>query len=121
MWAVGCTLFEVYSGKILFPGKSNNEMLKLMMELKGKLPHRMARRGMFKEHHFDSSFNFLYSAIDKVTEKVSMTWVTYYQALSANLPYVVFDVISGQLSLTIPLRDNWWGNVSTLQTVHAPP
>ena len=37
MWAVGCTLFEVYSGKILFPGKSNNEMLKLMMELKETL------------------------------------------------------------------------------------
>ena len=45
MWAVGCTLFEVYSGKILFPGKSNNEMLKLMMELKGKLPNRLAARG----------------------------------------------------------------------------
>ena len=71
MWAVGCTLFEVYSGKILFPGKNNNEMLKLMMELKGKVPHRMARRGMFKDQHFDANFNFLYSAIDRVTEKVS--------------------------------------------------
>ena len=48
MWAVGYTLFEVYSGKILFPGKSNNEMLKLMMELKGKLPNRLARKGMFQ-------------------------------------------------------------------------
>ena len=71
MWAVGCTLFEVYSGKILFPGKSNNEMLKLMMELKGKVPHRLARKGMFKDQHFDTNFNFLYTAIDKVTEKVS--------------------------------------------------
>ena len=70
MWAVGCTLFEVYSGKILFPGKSNNEMLKLMMELKGKLPNRLARKEMFKDQHFDSNFNFLYSAIDRVTEKV---------------------------------------------------
>lgn len=71
MWAVGCTLFEVYSGKILFPGKNNNEMLKLMMELKGKVPHRMARKGLFKDQHFDANFNFLYSAIDRVTEKVS--------------------------------------------------
>ena len=71
MWAVGCTLFEVYSGKILFPGKTNNEMLKLMMELKGKMPHKMARKGMFKDQHFDANFNFLYSEIDKVTEKVS--------------------------------------------------
>ena len=48
MWAVACTLFELYNGRILFPGKTNNEMLKLMMEVKGKVPHRMARRGMFK-------------------------------------------------------------------------
>lgn len=73
MWAVGCTLFEVYSGKILFPGKSNNEMLKVMMELKGKVPHKMARRGTFKDQHFDANFNFLYSAIDKVTEKAKVT------------------------------------------------
>ena len=70
MWAVACTLFELYSGKIMFPGKSNNEMLKLMMELKGKMPHRMARKGMFKDQHFDSNFNFLYSEIDRITEKV---------------------------------------------------
>ena len=75
MWAVGCTLFEVYSGKILFPGKTNNEMLKLMMELKGKMPHKMARKGMFRDQHFDSNFNFLYSEIDRVTEKVSFVLI----------------------------------------------
>ncbi len=72
MWAVACTLFELYSGKIMFPGRSNNEMLKLMMELKGKMPHKMARKGMFKDQHFDSNFNFLYSEIDKITEKVNI-------------------------------------------------
>ena len=71
MWSVGCTIYELYTGKILFPGKTNNEMLKVMMELKGKMPHKMARKGMFKERHFDSSFNFLYTEVDKVTERVS--------------------------------------------------
>ena len=70
MWAVGCTLFELYTGKIMFPGKTNNEMLKLMMDLKGKMPHRMARKGFFKDQHFDSNFSFLYNEVDKVTEKV---------------------------------------------------
>lgn len=70
MWSVACTVYELYSGKILFPGKSNNEMLKLMMEVKGKIPNRVARKGMFKDKHFDSSFNFLYTQVDKVTEKV---------------------------------------------------
>ncbi len=70
MWSVACTVYELYSGKILFPGKSNNEMLKLMMEVKGKIPNRVARKGMFKDRHFDSSFSFLYAEVDKVTEKV---------------------------------------------------
>lgn len=71
MWSVGCTIYELYTCKILFPGKTNNEMLKLMMEMKGKMPNRMARKGMFKDTHFDQNFNFLYAEIDKVTEKVS--------------------------------------------------
>ena len=70
MWSVGCTIYELYTGKILFPGKSNNEMLKLMMEVKGKMPHRVAKRGILKDQHFDGSFNFLYTEVDKVTEKV---------------------------------------------------
>uniref|UniRef100_A0A8C1QZF0 Serine/threonine-protein kinase PRP4 homolog n=2 Tax=Cyprinus carpio TaxID=7962 RepID=A0A8C1QZF0_CYPCA len=40
MWSVGCTLYELYTGKILFPGKTNNHMLKLAMDLKGKLPNK---------------------------------------------------------------------------------
>ena len=70
MWSLGCTVYELYTGKILFAGKSNNEMLKLMMQLKGKMPHRMARKGMFHARHFDENFNFLYTEVDKVTEKV---------------------------------------------------
>ena len=72
MWSVGCTIYELYTGKILFPGKSNNEMLKLMMEMKGKMPNRVVRKGMFREKHFDESFGFLYTEIDKVTEKASL-------------------------------------------------
>ena len=70
MWAVGCTLYELYTGKILFPGKTNNEMLKLMMQMKGKMPNKLIRKGMFRDTHFDSSFAFLYTEVDKVTEKV---------------------------------------------------
>ena len=71
MWAVACTLYELYTGKILFPGKTNNEMLKLMMQLKGKMPNKIIRKGMFRETHFDTSFAFRYTEVDKVTEKVS--------------------------------------------------
>lgn len=36
MWSAGCTIYELYTGKILFSGKSNNQMLKFFMDLKGK-------------------------------------------------------------------------------------
>lgn len=41
MWSVGCTLYELYTGKILFPGSSNNHMIKLFMDLKGKMPNKV--------------------------------------------------------------------------------
>lgn len=49
MWSVGCTLYELYTGKILFPGSSNNHMIKLAMDLKGKMPNKV------KLHHIISA------------------------------------------------------------------
>ena len=72
MWSSACTLFELYTGKILLAGKTNNEMLKLMFDIKGKMPNKLIRKGTFKENHFDSSFNFLYHEVDKVTQRVSI-------------------------------------------------
>lgn len=44
MWSVGCTLYELYTGKILFPGSSNNHMIKLAMDLKGKMPNKVKKK-----------------------------------------------------------------------------
>jgi hypothetical protein len=46
-------------------------MLKFFMDLKGKMPNKIIRKGSFKEQHFDSNCNFLYHEVDKVTERVS--------------------------------------------------
>ncbi|XP_072929143.1 serine/threonine-protein kinase PRP4 homolog [Hemitrygon akajei] len=73
LWSVGCTLYELYTGKILFPGKTNNHMLKLMMDLKGKMPNKMIRKGVFKDQHFDQNLNFMYIEVDKVTEREKVT------------------------------------------------
>ncbi|XP_071091528.1 serine/threonine-protein kinase PRP4 homolog [Haliotis cracherodii] len=73
MWSVGCTIYELYTGKILFPGNSNNEMLKFVMDVKGKMPNKMIRKGMFKEQHFDGNYNFLYHEVDKVTQREKVT------------------------------------------------
>ena len=70
LWSVAVTIYELYTGKIMFPGKTNNEMLKLMMDIKGKLANRVIRKGMFKDQHFDSNYNFRYHEVDRITQKV---------------------------------------------------
>ena len=42
--SIGCCLFELFTGRVTFPGANNNEMLRLMMELKGGLPQKLIRR-----------------------------------------------------------------------------
>jgi serine/threonine-protein kinase PRP4 len=65
MWSVGCCLYELCTGQVLFPGKSNNHMLRLHMELKGCFPRKMLRKGAFAMAHFNRDLNF--QATDKDT------------------------------------------------------
>jgi len=69
MWSVGCTLYELYTGKILFQSRSNNDHLKMIMEYRGKLPNKMLKKGALVKDHFDQDFRFLYHDIDPVTKK----------------------------------------------------
>ncbi|KAF9112014.1 U4/U6 small nuclear ribonucleoprotein prp4 [Mortierella sp. AM989] len=69
MWSIGCTLYELFTGKILFSGRSNNQMLKHMMDLKGPFSKKMIRKGQFYLNHFDENCNFLSVEVEKVTQK----------------------------------------------------
>ncbi|PHT78286.1 hypothetical protein T459_16338 [Capsicum annuum] len=60
---------KLYAGKILFPGRYNNDMLRLHMELKGPFPKKMLRKGAFTYQHFDQDLNFLGTDEDPVTKK----------------------------------------------------
>uniref|UniRef100_T1GHV5 Serine/threonine-protein kinase PRP4 homolog n=1 Tax=Megaselia scalaris TaxID=36166 RepID=T1GHV5_MEGSC len=84
MWSAACTIYELYTGKILFSGKSNNQMLKFFMDLKGKVPNKVIRKGQFKDQHFDSSCNFLYHEIDKITEKAQQLFQKNYPLKSTD-------------------------------------
>ncbi|KAF3321024.1 serine/threonine-protein kinase prpf4B-like protein [Carex littledalei] len=70
IWSVGCCLYELYTGKVLFPGPSNNDMLRLHMELKGPFPKKMLRKAGFVDRHFDQDLNFLATEDDPVTKKM---------------------------------------------------
>ena len=69
MWSLGCVLYELATGRILFPGSSNNAMLKLMMEVKGPFPRKMLKKAEFVGKHFedDPSMSFALMEDDPVT------------------------------------------------------
>ncbi|KAJ0408820.1 hypothetical protein P43SY_000716 [Pythium insidiosum] len=70
------TPYLMFTGKVMFPGATNNEMLKLFMELKGKFPnktikkHRQAYIDQIQmEPHFTEDNKFCSREIDRVTGK----------------------------------------------------
>jgi serine/threonine-protein kinase PRP4 len=69
MWAIGCTLYELYTGKILFTGRNNNQMLRSMMECRGKFSLKMLKKGQFSGGHFDQNLLFKSVEFDKITGK----------------------------------------------------
>ncbi|CAK9074081.1 unnamed protein product [Durusdinium trenchii] len=69
VFAMGCTLHELFTGKILFPGKTNNDMLRLFMEVKGKLPNKVIKSGTMWKNHFDENIDFKFFDVNKATKK----------------------------------------------------
>ena len=71
IWSIGCTLYELYTGKILFPGRSNNHMLLLMMEVKGRFNSKMIKKAKFGDVYFDEMGGFESVEKDRITGNVS--------------------------------------------------
>jgi serine/threonine-protein kinase PRP4 len=69
LWSVAVSIFEIATGKIMLPGRTNNHMLKLMQDYKGKFPKRMVRRAAveIRQLHFNHDIDFLYVKKDKLT------------------------------------------------------
>lgn len=70
MWSIGCTLYELYTGKILFTGRTNNQMLRSMMECRGRFSNKLLRKGQFAGQHFDEMGNFRSVEKDHITGRV---------------------------------------------------
>jgi serine/threonine-protein kinase PRP4 len=70
MWAIGCTLFELYTGKILFNGQDNNRMLRMIQECRGKIPSRMLKKVVQPTGHFSADNTFIGEETNALTGKV---------------------------------------------------
>ena len=70
MWSIGCVLYELFTGRILFPGRTNNDMLRCVMEVKGPFPRKMLKKGAFADKHFedDANMSFALAEEDPVTK-----------------------------------------------------
>ena len=70
IWSIGCTLYEMYTGKILFTGRTNNQMLRSIMDCRGKFTIKMLKRAKLAHIHFDEMANFRSVEQEKLTGKV---------------------------------------------------
>jgi serine/threonine-protein kinase PRP4 len=77
IWSVGCTLYELYTGKILFTGRTNNQMLRSIMECRGKFTTKMLKKSQFAYVHFDELANFRSVEQDKLTGKDSVKTLNF--------------------------------------------
>ena len=59
----------------MFPGKSNTDMLRLIMEVKGRINSKMLKRSEFSDKHFDDQSRLLMRDIDPVTKTVSFVFL----------------------------------------------
>ncbi|KAH0664808.1 hypothetical protein KY285_026014 [Solanum tuberosum] len=80
--------------------RSNNDMLRLHMELKGPFPKKILRKGAFTYQHFDQDLNFLATEEDPVTKKA-------IRKLIVNIkPKDISSVISGdELKMLAHFKD----------------
>ena len=74
----------------MFAGQTNNHMLKMFMDLKGKIPNKIIRKGQFKDIHFDSNCCFLYHDIDRVTQREKVVQMPVMNKVSR-------EIITGKL------------------------
>lgn len=69
LWSIGCCLYELYMGTIAFQGRSNNEMMKLFIEMKGPVPRKLLRKAAFRENHYNHEGVFSVVEDDPVTHR----------------------------------------------------
>jgi serine/threonine-protein kinase PRP4 len=77
MWAIGCTIYELWTGKILFTGRSNNQMVKAFMDCLGWPSEKLLKKGLVNnilEHfEFGTSLKFISREIDQQNKVRSVT------------------------------------------------
>lgn len=81
LWSVAVSLFELFTGRLMFPGHTNNEMLRLQMNVKGRFANKQIKAHLrqyemlSKDPHLESDMRFKQFDVDPVTGKPVMRLV----------------------------------------------
>lgn len=108
MWSLGCIIGELITGKPLFPGETELEILWMMAEIMGSPPIDLVQQGKRRKQFFDGSFSLLPTVRQK---KVSSR--TLEDVLNCN-DSTLIDFISRCLT--------WYSSerISTEEALHHP-
>lgn len=72
MWAVGCSVYELWTGKILFTGRSNNQMVKAFMDCLGWPSEKLLKKGLLNNvlEHFEAGppLKFISREVDQYNQ-----------------------------------------------------
>ena len=72
MWAIGCTVYELWTGKILFTGRSNNQMIKAFMDCLGWPSEKLLKKGLLNNvlEHFEAGppLKFISREVDQYNQ-----------------------------------------------------
>jgi serine/threonine-protein kinase PRP4 len=93
MWAVACTIFELWTGRILFQGRSNNQMVKAFLDIMGWPSEKLLNKGnqanVFTHFDFNPSLTFFSREVDKQGQVLYairyLSLANFYSSLSASL------------------------------------
>ena len=58
LWSLAVTAAEIFLGKVLFHGKSNSDMLYIMMQRMGPISHRLIRQHLAQSKKFPIPVHF---------------------------------------------------------------
>lgn len=94
MWAVGCTVYELWTGKILFTGRSNNQMIKAFMDCLGWPSEKLLRKGLanniLDNFELGPPLKFISREVDQYN-KLSVRKIEQQKKISRDLKKRVHD------------------------------
>jgi serine/threonine-protein kinase PRP4 len=95
LWSVATCIYEAFTGKVMFPGSSNNDMLRRMMAAMGPFPakllraHQRSYEKLELESHFTDDLQFKHVDLDKVTGRPVMRVSRIAEPPKRELAYLV--------------------------------